>query len=498
MNHLIHQISQGSNEWHEFRAQHFGASEAAAMLGISPYMSRTELLHLKSTGESKEHSDFTKTIFKNGHEAEDLARKLIESEGLDFYPVVCSLGKLSASCDGLTIDNSLAFEHKLYSADLAEKVKNGIVPDHYMAQCQQILMITNADRLLFACSNGTLDKWEETEVFPDQSWFDRIKTGWEQFEKDLEIFEPREFKDKPDHAIMMQLPALYIQIKGEVTLSNLPEFKEAAETFIANINTNLITDEDFFNAEETIKFCKEVEQNIKAKKKDILGQAESIDAITRALDFTDESFARIRLILEKLVKTQKESIKSNIIKNAFDACNLHVSEIHTEFVSVNFIQLGASIFNRQNFETVCKSKRTLESLHNAVDSEIASIKIKLDELARVVRKNLTHLPDDLSLFGDLQSIITKPEDDFKLLVDSRIAEQKRREEESLSRAFSDAKIPATTTTKHSTSAVYQINQELNGFDKWWSEVGIGMRIHDDEKVGEFAKRVAFSLWNFRY
>ncbi len=508
-----HNLLQSSPEWHEFRSQHFGASEASAMLGISPYVSRTELLHSKATGEVKEHSDFTKEIFRDGHEAEDMARKLLESNGLDFYPVVCSLDKLSASCDGLTIDNSFAFEHKLYSVDLAEKVKDGVVPDHYMAQCQQILMITSADKLLFVCSDGTRGKWEETEVFPDRSWFRRIISGWEQFKIDLTNYQQKEFKDKPEAAIMMQLPVLSIQIKGDVTFSNLPQFKEAAETFISSINTNLITDEDFVNAEETIKFCKEVEQNIKAKKKDILGQVESIDAVVRTLDFTDESFARVRLVLEKIVKSQKETIKTSIIKDAFDACCLHVSEIQGEFISVNFAQLATSIFTRQNLETVCKNKRTLESLHNAVDSEVASIKIKLDELARIVRKNLAHLPDDLPLFRDLQSIITKPEDDFKLLVDSRLAEQKRREEAECERAVKEneekriAEVQKISEQKLSDekvlidavkSPILDQNPELDGFNKWWNEVGIGMRIHDDEKVEEFAKRVALSLWNFRY
>ena len=37
-----HNLKQGENDWHEFRAKHFGASEAAAMLGISPYLTRND------------------------------------------------------------------------------------------------------------------------------------------------------------------------------------------------------------------------------------------------------------------------------------------------------------------------------------------------------------------------------------------------------------------------------------------------------------------------
>jgi putative phage-type endonuclease len=420
-----HNLQQGSKLWHDFRSDHFGASEAAAALGISPYISRTELLELKSRGIEKDHSEFTKAIFQKGHDAEEFARKLLDAQGLDFYPVTCSEGKLSASCDGLTIDNSLAFEHKLYSDDLAEKVQSGVIPDYYMAQCQQVLMVTGADKLIFVCSDGTSTNWAETEVFPDQSWFTRIQSAWQQFEKDLETYKPKELADKPEAAAIMQLPALSIQIKGEVTVSNLPQFKEAAETFIANIRTELKTDEDFVNAEETVKFCDETEKKLESAKAAAIGQTASIDELMRTIDFIKESIRTKRLTLEKLVKTQKESIKTKIIDNAYKLCVEHQTNIASEFKNISFAALAS--LSRQNFETACKSKRTLASLHNAVDTEVAAIKIKLDDLARVIRKNLTHLPDDLSLFRDLQSIITKPEDDFKLLVEYRLDEQKRKE-----------------------------------------------------------------------
>ena len=50
----IIQLTQGSPEWHAHRAEHFNASDAAAMLGISPYMSRDELLKRMATGITPE------------------------------------------------------------------------------------------------------------------------------------------------------------------------------------------------------------------------------------------------------------------------------------------------------------------------------------------------------------------------------------------------------------------------------------------------------------
>ena len=436
-------LVQGSKEWHEFRAKHFGASEAAAMLGLSKHLSRNDLLLYKKTGKSKEYGDWVQAnVFDYGHEVEAMAREILESElGDELYPVTCSDGlMLSASCDGLTIDGHIAFEHKQYNADLADFIfEHGTLPDTHMPQCQQILLVTGAQKVIFVCSDGTTNNRVKIEILPDQSWFGRIYDGWERFAKDLQNFEPREIAEKPEPDAIMQLPALSIQIKGEVTVSNLPEFKQAADTFISSIKTDLQTDDDFVNAEATVKFCDETEKKLESAKAAAIGQTSSIDELMRTIDFIKESIRSKRLTLEKLVKTQKESIKTKIIDDAYEVCVSHQNSIASELQNVNFEELSRYVYSFVSLESVCKNKRTLASLHNAIDTEVAAIKIKLDELARVIRKNLTHLPEDLSLFRDLQSIITKPEDDFKLLVESRLAEQKRKQEEAAIRAAAELK-----------------------------------------------------------
>ena len=66
-----HNLVQGSKEWDEFRTKHFGASEAAAMLGLSRQLSRNDLLLYKKTGKSKEYSDWVQeNILDYGHEVE--------------------------------------------------------------------------------------------------------------------------------------------------------------------------------------------------------------------------------------------------------------------------------------------------------------------------------------------------------------------------------------------------------------------------------------------
>ena len=430
-----HKLTQGTQEWLDFRATHFGASEAAAMLGLSDYMKRSELLELKATSKEKEHSSFTLSVFENGHKVEALAREIVESEINDeLYQVTLSKDKLSASCDGLTLSGKIAFEHKQFNKTLADYIRiNKTVPATHMPQCQQILYVTGANKLIFVCSDGTKENWEEVHIYPDQEWIRKIISGWQHFEDDLKNHTQKIEKDKPMPEAIMQLPSLLIQLRGEVTQTNLPDFKLAAESFIANIKTDLLTDEDFANAEETVKFCDETERKLEAAKSSALAQTASIDEVMRTIDFIKESIRSKRLTLEKLVKTQKDVIKKQIIDAGYKKCLDYIFQIDPLFKGLDFAALAP--IQRNLFELACKNKRTLSSLQNAVDAEVIAIKTNLDALASTVKKNLAQLPTDLSLFRDLQQIITKQPEDFKLLVDYRLEEQATKEKEAAERAI---------------------------------------------------------------
>lgn len=425
-----HNLIQGSPEWDQFRLDHFGASEAAAMLGLSSNVTRNELLKMKHTGIAKEYSDWVENVlFANGHEVEAMARPIIEDMiGDELYPVTCTDGKLSASCDGLTMDESVAFEHKQWNEQLAASIGSGLVPDEYMSQCQQVLMVTGAEKLIFVTSDGTEDNFASTPVYPDESWFKKLRDGWHRFKLDLEDYKPREITEKPEADAIMQLPALSIQIKGEVTTSNLPQFKEAAETFISNIKTDLQTDEDFANAESTVKFCADTEKKIELAKDAAIAQTSSIDDLMRTMDHIKDSLRVKRLALEKLVKTQKETIKNKIIDDAYELARDHVGNLASEIKLVKFHIIADSLCMKRDFIQSTKNKRTLSSLHNAVDTYLAEVKINLDATAKDIREKIAFLVDTNHewLFPDIQQIITKSNDDFKLLVETRISDHKNK------------------------------------------------------------------------
>lgn len=424
---IVQELVQGTPEWEEFRLRHFGASEAAAMLGLSTKVKRNELLHMKHTGTPKEFSDWVQEhILDHGHEVEALARPLVEEMiGEELYPVTYSLGRLSASCDGLTMGDHLAFEHKQWNEALAASIENGELPEEHWPQSQQVLMVTGADRLIFVCSDGTPDRFASIEIAPDEAWFDRIRAGWAQFEKDLAAYEPREIREAPKAEAIMNLPTLAVQIRGEVVASNLPRFKAAADAFIAAIKTDLQTDEDFANADATVKFCEKAEKELEVAKNAAIAQTASIDELMRTLDHIKTQLRDKRLALDKLVTKRKAEIKDAIVVDGRQAYADHVAVLNAELGDVTIV------LPAPDFVTAAKNKRTLASLHEAIDTAVANGKIAADAAARELRAKLdwyrTHAAEHAFLFRDLQQLIQKPADDFQLAVNARIDEHKREE-----------------------------------------------------------------------
>lgn len=423
----IHDLVQGSPAWAQFRLDHDGASEITAVLGLSPKVTRNELLHMKSTGLPKEFSDWMQeNILDHGHAVEALARPIAERIiGDELYPVTCSLGRLSASCDGLTMSERVAFEHKQWNAALAAQVAAGTMPEQHMPQCQQVLMVTEAEELIFMISDGTEKNMVWMKVYPDQVWFERIRAGWDQFNADRTNYQPRQLAEKPEPAAILALPALVVQTRGEVVSSNLPAFKAAADKFIANIKTELETDEDFADAEATVKFCGEAESNLELAKSSAIAQTASIDEVLRTVDQIKEQLRGKRLMLEKLVAKRKLEIKETILSDGKRMYAEHVAMLEKEIAPLR-LPLA-----QPDFAGAMKNKRTLTSLHDAVDTLLANSKIAASATAADYRAKQAWCKENAAghgaLFMDMAQIIAKPMDDFQLVVTTRVEAHKQAE-----------------------------------------------------------------------
>jgi hypothetical protein len=80
-----------------------------------------------------------------------------------------------------------------------------------------------------------------------------------------------------------------------------------------------------------------------------------------------------------------------------------------------------------------KNKRTIASLQDAVDTELARAKIDASQAADGIRLNLTSLAelavDYAFLFSDVQQLVTKANDDLVTLIKFRISEHQKSERE---------------------------------------------------------------------
>ncbi|MNJ25792.1 hypothetical protein D3C77_202480 [compost metagenome] len=216
-----------------------------------------------------------------------------------------------------------------------------------------------------------------------------------------------------------------------VTASNLDAFKAHAMQVFGGINTELATDQDFADAETTVKWCGDVEDRLKAAKEHALSQTESIDALFKAIDDIAAEARRKRLELEKLVKARKDTIRNDIVIDAAKALQVHIDQINGTFNGrIRMPKVVA------DFAGVIKGKRTIASLKEAADSELARAKIEASRIADLIRLNLNSLnelaADHKFLFHDAQDLVQKANDDLIALVKVRIneheqAEQKKRE-----------------------------------------------------------------------
>jgi predicted phage-related endonuclease len=433
----IHNLVQGSDEWAAFRLTRHGASEAAAMLGLSKLTTRSELLRVKHTGNPKEFNAWVQeNILDHGHHVEALARPLVEQLiDDDLYPVTCSNedvgGHLSASCDGLTMAFDTAFEHKQWNEELAASVAAGIVPDSHMPQCQQIMMITGAKRVIFTVSDGTEEKFVRADVLPDVTWFERIVDGWAQFDRDLVDYTLPEQKPAIVAEPVEALPAVAVTVLGQISVrQNFAAFETALRDFLDNkLIREPQTDQDFVDLDQQIKAMKKAEDTLNAAEAMMLAQIESVDQAKRQKDMLTKLVRDNRLMAEKLLEREKASRREERLSAARKAFADHLFEAQRD---LNGLRLDIAT---PDFAGAIKGLKTLTSIDDKIATALANGKIVVDRQARDVRAKMEwvneNAADYRALLADLQQLVAKPFEDFRLAVTSRIDAHKKAEEEKL-------------------------------------------------------------------
>lgn len=462
----ILQVQQGTPEWKAERAKYRAASNAPVMMGVSSKMSRSELLRIMATGDEREFSTWVqKNLLDKGRDIEASARLMAEKIiGEELFPIVGTddEGYMMASFDGATMVGNVIWECKLWNEQKAASVRAGTVPDDDVWQVQQQLAVSGAEKCLYMITDGTDDRTVDMWITPDALANARLRDSWRQFDEDLKNYQHVEVLPPPVAEPVMALPALSIQVNGAISLmSNLDIFGAKLKAFIEDIDKNPSDDQAFANAEAAVKTLKAAQDALEAAEQSALGQTASIDEMRRTVAMYKELARTTRLTLEKLVEARKQTIREEIRRGGVDAFAEHVAMLNT--------RLGKAwmppIVN--DFAGVMRGKKTIASLRDAVNTELARAKIEANAVADRMEINIKQLAQNADysfLFADAAQIVLKEPDDFALLISSRIvahkaAEQARldaerariRQEEAAKVAVAAPPLPAPAPTPTATA-----------------------------------------------
>jgi len=530
-------LLQGSSEWHEHRASHLNASDAPAMMGVSKYVTRDELLRRYKTGEAKPIDAATQRIFDDGHKYEAMARPVAEKViGEELFPVTGSKMiyglALSASFDGLTIFEDVNFEHKSINENLRNTASVDDLDEMYKVQMDQQMLVSGAEKTLFMASNGTEDDMV-------QFWYEKspgrqtaIIDGWKQFEKDLASYELPISKPVAVANEVERFPVVKFEVAGTDLTSNINEclatIKDRSQI---EMSRELETDQDFADKEELNKATKQARADLQFLVKSAQNKFVSFSEFATVAAELDSVLQKMQSHGEKLVKSEKDARKAEIAKAAIGAFTDHCADLESELVDLSLPQAITHV----NFHEPMKGKRTIESLSNAVNTRLAEAKIAADGAAKGMRTNLTTLKALTNgeydhLFKDLPVVIHKERDDFEALVTLRVSQEKERiaeaarEEQERIEAEAQKKAEQEAAAKKEAGqsdapaeiAPDTVEQAMGeqpetvqppaqesvqrahaqtGFDGWWDQTGQHLARKDRESMGVFVERVARAAWN---
>ncbi len=403
------------------------------MMGCSPYKTRSELLRELHSGIVPEPDAAQQRRFDGGHRAEALARPLAEGiVGEDLYPIITVNGRFSASLDGETLGGDIDFEHKSLNDELRAAIANDSaeLPLMYRVQLEHQLHCSGAERTLFMASQwegDTLVEERHCWYYPEPALRARILAGWAQIEQDLAAYVPAEAAPAVTATAQANLPALSVQLQGALAVvSNLQPFGVALRAFIERIPKKPSTDQDFADTEAACKRLKEAEDRLQQAEDGALASMSDVEAMRRMVaDFRD--LARTtRLASEKLVTARKAQIREEEVQRGRVALAGHIAALVTRLGKPYMPQIAG------DFAGAIKGLKTLDSVRNAIDTELARAKIEASATADRIEANMKLIATAgegmAGLFADASTLVLKAPDDLAAVIAQRVAERKAADE----------------------------------------------------------------------
>jgi putative phage-type endonuclease len=148
-------MEQRSDDWLEWRRKGLGASDAPAVMGVSPWTTAYQLWEEKTGRKVRDYSNWATN---RGNILEPKARALVEFEtGMEFPAVLFEhreLPFMRASLDGYNAENQIALEIKCPGKDDHAKALAGEIPEKYFPQLMHQIFVTGAKQAYYYSYDG--------------------------------------------------------------------------------------------------------------------------------------------------------------------------------------------------------------------------------------------------------------------------------------------------------------------------------------------------------
>ena len=215
---MIPQV-QGSKEWLKWRKTRIGASDSAAILGISPYKTAYRLWEEKMGFKDP---DPINEYMQKGIDLEPKAREhLCFMTSSKFEPIVCVHPQyhwMIASFDGFCEETQIGAEIKCNGPKNHALAKEGKVPDYYYSQLQHQMAVKSLSFIWYLSYVEDHNDCELFEVQRDDKFIENLIQKEKEFFNYIEndIPYPSKYRkvDDPDGIkIIAQLKDVISQLK---------------------------------------------------------------------------------------------------------------------------------------------------------------------------------------------------------------------------------------------------------------------------------------------
>jgi putative phage-type endonuclease len=184
---------QGGAAWLEWRAGGIGGSDAAAIMGVSPWQTKDQLLAQKvknhkckpRTGDTQKNSAMLR-----GTRLEPEVREVFNRRSGIYFVPVCGIHDdrrfMRSSFDGLCPEGKRGLEIKCPNRADHELALDKVVPEKYWPQCQHNLFVGGLDKLFYVSYSdnqyfGDSGMYAVVVVRPSPAYLDELVAAEKAF-----------------------------------------------------------------------------------------------------------------------------------------------------------------------------------------------------------------------------------------------------------------------------------------------------------------------------